>query len=1296
MSESDPQPRVDREHPWPALLAFHEDDQSYFGGRDDEIDALYRRIAAGRITLLFGLSGLGKTSLLRAGLFPRLRREHYFPVYIRLSYGRGLPSPVEQIKAEIAAQAKASKVDAPEPRAGETLWEYFHRSDADFWDERNYPCTPVLVFDQFEELFTKGRDFPAAANEVVEELANLAEGASTELMREAASGDRALLRQVWEDRYRLLFGIRSDYLAQLQGISDRVRAIFANRYELHRMSGTAALRSTLTAGGHLMDEEVARRVVRFVAGAPESGDADLAVAVADLAVEALEVEPALLSLVCSELNATRLANGAAKITASMLSGSKDEILSRFYEATFADVAPELRELVEDKLVTRDGRSRNFISEQTARETPGVTEDDLGRLVHRRLLRFEESGSSRRLELTHDVLTTIAAASRATREQRRQLREAERARLEAEQRTAAARRAVRRSRAAALVFLVLLAAAIAGPFIASKRAAIGARRVEAEAAFRIALQKLATEEPGEGLAYLARVVRTDSHNDAARTLLYEQFLTRSWPVLVRSFGPSGRTIDAAAITGDGARVAFRTGRNIEVWDTASGKPIASLAAGFQPASIRFAGDGWTLILDTNDAQKESITYEQPLLWNCRTKRTLTLIDALSRAALPPEVIPSIDVSADGEKAIVASNSTAAVISLGQEMPAERTNLPESTLVNGVRFSPDARFAVIDGLHALTIWDRSNGGLRNRFPLGDFKMAFSRDGQKLLTVNAEGDVEAILLDGAKPFGKPLQHPSPAIAAAFDSTAERVVTVAKDYGVRIWDLQGGQALHDPLWHYEPVYEARFSDDGFRVITASTRLVRWWNANSGAPLGAPIERKTIAARAFGRGSDIITVSSTAGRVWTLPVAVLPPVLPGNGRDIAALSADRKVAVVDNAVQQRILGFDTESGKQLWSTAADTPPLPPDTAASAVDVAQQLIDVRTGRRLAGRPPPGGRGRIFSGDRSAVVYQMHDSMAEPSTVGVLSVAAGTLLGPPIEVKGFDLETRLSGDGSLLAVVAAGGEVQVWDVRQHKQVLTVRDDDGVRIDISRDGRRLVTASSQYGVRVWDVGSGKARALGVVPGEKFAVFAPDGKRLAVIAPSEVTICDAKSLKCLPDTLAHREVVEYDFSADGTRMMTATDDDVRVWDITTARALSLALPRRKLVGMTVGMTTREVRRAAGITSDGGAVVVLNDVLYRLPLPLEISDDDAERLADIADAVAGVRVVQLGTTERVDGGPELEKLARECSATRGLACDVVTWLKAPPDRRTISPASPIRVGDYVKSNERRDEMRTLFPYEP
>src|SRR5262249_22897237 len=91
---------------------------------------------------------------------------------------------------------------------------------------------------------------------------------------------------------------------------------------------------------------------------------------------------------------------------------------------------------------------------------------------------------------------------------------------ARRRRDARRRAVRRSRAATLVFLVLSVAAITGPFVASRCATIGARKVEADSAFRLALQELDTDQAAEGLAYLARVVETDSSNSAARILLYE--------------------------------------------------------------------------------------------------------------------------------------------------------------------------------------------------------------------------------------------------------------------------------------------------------------------------------------------------------------------------------------------------------------------------------------------------------------------------------------------------------------------------------------------------------------------------------------------------------------------------------------------------------------------------------------------------------------------------------------------------------------------------------------------------------
>src|SRR4051794_11617220 len=77
---------VNAENPWPGLLAFRETDQDYFQGRRMETEDLFRLVVRERLVVLFGLSGLGKSSLLQAGLFPRLRRENVFPVYLRLDF----------------------------------------------------------------------------------------------------------------------------------------------------------------------------------------------------------------------------------------------------------------------------------------------------------------------------------------------------------------------------------------------------------------------------------------------------------------------------------------------------------------------------------------------------------------------------------------------------------------------------------------------------------------------------------------------------------------------------------------------------------------------------------------------------------------------------------------------------------------------------------------------------------------------------------------------------------------------------------------------------------------------------------------------------------------------------------------------------------------------------------------------------------------------------------------------------------------------------------------------------------
>ena len=118
---------ADAQHPWIGLASFTEDERGFFAGRGEEVDELLRLVRREILTLLYGVSGLGKTSLLQAGLFPALRAEDCLPVPIRLDYLEGAAPLTAQVLGAIIAAADAARVEAPQPRPDETLWEYLHR-----------------------------------------------------------------------------------------------------------------------------------------------------------------------------------------------------------------------------------------------------------------------------------------------------------------------------------------------------------------------------------------------------------------------------------------------------------------------------------------------------------------------------------------------------------------------------------------------------------------------------------------------------------------------------------------------------------------------------------------------------------------------------------------------------------------------------------------------------------------------------------------------------------------------------------------------------------------------------------------------------------------------------------------------------------------------------------------------------------------------------------------------------------------------------------------------------------------
>ena len=146
--------------PYKGLLAYQADDAEDFFGRDTDIAALLARVAASRLLAVVGASGSGKSSLVRAGLLPSLRRgalagSAEWPQVLLNAGAR----PLLELAAGVAAALNqpAGEVMSALEAGGGGLDEVLRRADAGR-GTGPAPARVVIVIDQFEEIFTACQD----------------------------------------------------------------------------------------------------------------------------------------------------------------------------------------------------------------------------------------------------------------------------------------------------------------------------------------------------------------------------------------------------------------------------------------------------------------------------------------------------------------------------------------------------------------------------------------------------------------------------------------------------------------------------------------------------------------------------------------------------------------------------------------------------------------------------------------------------------------------------------------------------------------------------------------------------------------------------------------------------------------------------------------------------------------------------------------------------------------------------------------------------------------------------------
>lgn len=216
---------------YPGIAPFQQEDEPVFFGRERETREVTNLIMAQKMLVLFAKSGMGKTSLLNAGVIPALLKNGLYPISIRFNeIENDTNNPVERFKA-LYKRAYTDFMGTDKAFADkETIWQTL------CWNQltrHKRIIVPVLIFDQFEEFF---RTYPRVEQRAafLRQLADLASdviphGNPTE-------GQKALLNgNVKPVNLRMVFSIRADLLDQMQEVSYYIPFVLRGRYQLHAM-----------------------------------------------------------------------------------------------------------------------------------------------------------------------------------------------------------------------------------------------------------------------------------------------------------------------------------------------------------------------------------------------------------------------------------------------------------------------------------------------------------------------------------------------------------------------------------------------------------------------------------------------------------------------------------------------------------------------------------------------------------------------------------------------------------------------------------------------------------------------------------------------------------------------------------------------------------------------------------------------------------------------------------------------------------------------------------------------------